>query len=673
MKPYHYLFTLLFIVLLPMKLSAQSMELKKANRFYDNGEYFLALENYTIAETNGLKPDLETRKRITRCHYYLNDIDKARELFADIEDKLEGHDIFLYASANHRFGFYEGAIEWYEKSKKAGENPVAIDELVKGCQWALENSQFTNVVANPTSLLTFGQSFGIQYYKNGVVYSSADESKNNKNVDKQGKSFLNLYFSEVVNGDIQPAKKIFSEKLISPFHIGAICFTKDLKTMYFTKVVLLKGGKNRLKIYVVRNDGKDWGEAEELSFNSNDYDCAMPAISLDEKFLYFVSNKVGGFGGKDIYSVELKKGNSSGDMKNLGREVNTFGDEMFPVFNPDGKLYFSSDGNYGFGGLDIFSSEFLNGSWTNVKNMMQPMNSNYDDFCYVMDPTDNSKGLFSTNRVGDRKNDYIFYVRPKAEPKEEKNEDVRPVIGAEMLNEASDDNSSEKTAVVPIASNGLPTAISSVLTSTFNGTPISGATIVVKDPATGEKIGEITTDEKGMFVIDIPEAYRKEDQEFEIEVSKGSEYKSKTQIVSIKELEDLRKNGISLTPVFNDQVLDDISGMVIPYVGEQITEEGYKILDRLATYLLSNPNIVVKLNGHTDARGNRYNNLTISQLVADKCEAYLMTKGIDDKNMIPRGYAERYLLNKCKRGVYCPEGEHLKNRRVEVVVWRKLN
>ena len=113
--------------------------------------------------------------------------------------------------------------------------------------------------------------------------------------------------------------------------------------------------------------------------------------------------------------------------------------------------------------------------------------------------------------------------------------------------------------------------------------------------------------------------------------------------------------------------------MVIPYRGNQMTEEGKRVLDKLAGFLLQNPDVVVKLNSHTEAKGNKYQNLDISQEAAEAAEKYLMMKGVNDENMIPRGYGERYLLNKCKRGVYCEQSEHMNNRRIEVVVWKRLN
>jgi hypothetical protein len=672
-------YTILFFVFIAFAAVGQKVDLKKADAFYSRGEYFKALEIYKQAERARLPLDIETKKRIARSYYYRNDIDNAFEKFTEIMDDLTGHDVFLYANTNHRFGFYEGAIEWYEKAIKAGENPIVINELIKGCKWAEANSDFLPLLVNPSTLLTFGQSFGIQYYRDGVVYSSALEGKAGKNVDKQGMSFLNLYYSDIQNGEIQEGKRLFSENLVFPFHVGAISFTSDYNTMYFTRSVLVKN-RDVLKIFSVQYDGKQWGKPVELPINSNDYDCAMPAVSPDDKFLYFVSNKKGGQGGKDLYVAEIKRGNSFGEVRNLGPNVNTFGDEVFPVVSKENVLYFSSDGHYGFGGLDIFSAEFVNGEWQNVKNMLLPYNSNYDDFGYVIDPKDISRGFLSSNRAGDRTNDVIFYVRPPIKSEEKVDDtEIRTVAGLENLrkDDVVEQPKDEPVVVVEPATvdalSKFPTHLGSLLTSTFNGSAVDGARIVVRDPATGRIIGEVVSDASGRFNIAIGDEYRKEDMEFEVEISKGNDFKPKKVIVSIHEFEDFRKSGIALTPIFNDVVLDDMSEMVIPYVDNEITSDGYLVLDRLAAYLLSNPRVVVKLNGHTEARGNRFINLTISQQVAEKAEMYLKSKGVPDENMIPRGYAERYLINKCKRGKICSDAEHLQNRRVEVVVWKMLN
>ena len=673
MKYKRHIFLLLFFLSSGSLLFAQKGEINKGNKYFKQEEYFRALESFNLAKNKGAEFSVDIQKKIAYCYYYLNDIDKAFEAFTNLESKLKPEDYFIYASTIHKFGFYQGAIEWYEKAKKeGGANPIQVNELIKSCKWAEANSQLRDDIrVTPSTLLTFGQSFGIQYYKDGVVYSSASEV-NTKKLDKTGKEFLNLYYSQlddegnIVEGTARP----FSKNLMFDYHVGAISFTSDYKTMYYTKSVRVKGGRSIIKIYSVRYDGSDWVDETELPICSNDYDVAHPAVSPDDKYLYFVSNMRGSMGGTDIYRAERKANGQFGTPVNLGRDINTYGDERFPFISKDNKLYFASDGHIGFGGLDIFmATQDENGKWGHVTNLMKPINSNYDDFGYVIDPKDSTRGFLSSNNFGDHSKDVIFIISPSEKKTSQSEEDAAPIAGLENIVT----NNEEQAPAVTTESAELskfPAAFQTKITSTFNGTPIEGVSVVLKDANTGDLVGQSVTDASGLVIVSIGENYRNDQQEFEIIMSKDGDYNPKRMIVHIMELEDIKNNGLVMTPIFNDVVLDEISGMTIYYVGNKITPEGYKVLDKLAAFLINNPNIVIKLNGHTDARGNRYNNLNLSQAMADKAEQYLVSKGVNDEDVIPRGYGERYLVNKCKRGVYCTDAEHLKNRRIEVVVWK---
>lgn len=667
--------------LLSSSLCAQNSITKKGDKLLLKGEYFAAMECYKKAEAEGLTLDVQTTINKAICYYNLNDIDNAFTILNDNQDKLQGDQIFLFALASHKFGFYEGAIDAYEKAKKAGSNPTQIDELIAACKWAQENQMFNqNVRVNPVSeLYTGGLSFGIQYYKGGVVYSSASEEGGKKTLDKQGYEILNLYYSEIVDGKIQPTKRIFSKKLIYPTHIGSISFTSDNSMMYYSRAVRAKGGESILKVFSVEYDGKDWGNETELPINNDAYSCTHPAVSPDNRFLYFVSNKPGGYGGKDIYYCERSKNGSLGEVKNAGSEINTFGDEVFPFISKENVLIFSSDGRNGFGGLDLYTATKNGDKWGNITNMLKPFNDTKDDFGYVIDPTNPNRGFMSSTRLGVGNNDAIFSVDILStdEPKVEEPVVEKPV---ETPVESPIETPIETPVVIPVVVPPvveapkviLPTSLSAAIISTFNGTPVSGAKIELKDLTTGMVVGTATSDASGKFSLTIPEGSRVEDREFEIMISKGTDFNAKKMVVNIMEIEELNKSGFSLTPIFNNPVLDDISGMVIPYVGTQITPEGEKTIDALAAYMLKNPNIVIKLNGHTEARGDKLANLNTSQQMAEKIEKLMIQKGVQDENIIPRSYGERYIINKCKRGVTCDNATHLVNRRVEVVVWRML-
>jgi len=652
------------------QLSAQSKDVKKGDGYFKKAEYFQALTSYLTAQENGDELSVDVKKRIGTCYFELNNVEKAYEYFAEVQDDLKGNDVMTFAQVLQKFGLYGedegGAIYWYKKALKEGANPVQVNNLIESCKWALENTEFEPYLVNPSTILTFGQSFGIQYYKSGVVYSSSEEGT--KNVDRTGKSFLNLYYSDLKDNEIQPGR-LFSKNLVFPYHIGAISFTSDFNTMYYTKVVRVKGGGSRLKLFKVTHNGKDWGNETELPFINEDFDYGHPAVSPDDKFLYFVSNMSGGEGGKDIYRVERLRGGMYGAVKNLGPEVNTYGDEVFPFVSSDNVLYFSSNGHIGYGALDLFKAKYVDGMWKNVQNMKQPFNSSADDFAFVLDPKNPKVGFLSSTRRNNEDGIFtVVYNGPEDKPVEvtEKEPEIGEVIDVTKLPETEHEKTSNDLSM-------FPSAFNAKVKSSYNNEIVAGVKLDIIDDVSGNVIASGVSGTDGKFSVVIPDEYRKDGQEFELLFSKEGEYTSKRMIVNIMELNDINDNGLSLTPVFNDEVLDDISGMVLYYVGSELTEESKKTLDRLATYLQRNPQLVVKLNSHTDARGNKLDNLLKSQSMGEKVEQMLIEKGVDGDATIPRGYGERYLVNKCKRGVLCDSKEHLKNRRIEVVVWKKRN
>ncbi|MCG8582833.1 MAG: OmpA family protein [Bacteroidales bacterium] len=670
MKPNSRISLLLLLLLTCASAFAQRSELKKAQEFLENEEYFRALEYFEAAEERGAQFNTKTKLEVARCYFNMKDITEAINRYSELEDNLTGIDVVNYASCWHQEGGFDLAIEWYEKAKRQpGVNAVDMTALIQACEWAKQNGRLdTSVVVNPETMLVGDVSFGIQYYKDGVVYSA--EKAKSKEVDRSGKGILNLAFLKLADGQLQEGSTSFSKNLESDSHVGATAFTSDFKRIYYTKPVRIRGGDSRLKIFTAEYNGSDWVNERVLSISSDEYNVAHPAVSRDNKFLYYTSTQRGGQGGKDLYRAEIKSSGDVGRGITLGDEINTFGNEEWPYINKDGDLIFASDGHVGFGGLDIFKAEKTASGFTNVTNMRLPINSGKDDFGYVLDPTDDSRGFLSSNRFGSGRDDVIFTIAPPEKVEEE--DDAPPIFG---LDEVPIVDMQAEVPVEPEPTVDLsmfPASLSTKITSTFNGGVIAGVTVEIRDANDGTLIATGVSGDDGRVSIVIPDEYKKDDQEFEIKFSKGDEFNSKRMIVNVMEIEDINNNGLSLTPIFKDDVLDDIGMMIIPYEGNEITKEGLAVLDELATYLLQNPNIVVKLNGHTEAKGNRYNNLDVSQSMAEKAEQIMISKGINDEQMIPRGYGERYLKNKCKRGVYCSDSEHLINRRIEVVVWRML-
>ena len=222
--------------------------------------------------------------------------------------------------------------------------------------------------------------------------------------------------------------EVFSKTLNTKYHEGPLTFTSDAKKILFTRNNYNSGSFktsndriNKLKIYTAedtKGDGK-WANVKEVSFNNNEYSTGHPALSKDDKLLYFVSDMPGGYGGTDIYVVDYNNG-SFGAPVNLGPEINTEGNEMFPFADEKGNLYFSSDGHPGLGGLDIFFVELTNGTKvkSKIKNLGTPMNSNQDDFGIITDG-ERKQGFISSNRKRGGADDDIYRFTRECDEKPE--------------------------------------------------------------------------------------------------------------------------------------------------------------------------------------------------------------------------------------------------------------
>ena len=219
------------------------------------------------------------------------------------------------------------------------------------------------------------------------------------------------------DGQLQQAE-LFSNRLNTKYHEGPLCFDLSGNDLYFTRSNYLRGkvtksadGWIKLKILRAKRDGDQWGDATDLPFNGNDFETCHPSLSADGDRLYFSSDRPGGLGGLDIYYVD-KMGDDWGDPVNLGPEVNTEGDEVFPFIHADGHLFFSTESREGLGGLDIYYTlQKEDGTWRTASNLKAPFNSEADDFGLILD-LETKNGYFSSDRPGGEGKDdiYSFYA-----------------------------------------------------------------------------------------------------------------------------------------------------------------------------------------------------------------------------------------------------------------------
>ncbi|WP_372769052.1 TolB family protein, partial [Lutibacter sp.] len=254
---------------------------------------------------------------------------------------------------------------------------------------------------------------------NSVIFASSKKDKSGKRSNNRQLS-LELYHGLITeNGDIIQTDK-FTTEINNMFFESDISFTPDFKTIYFTWNNFYSGLKSKdsakwktLNMFKASiNENFELSNISQMPFNSKEYSVRSPRVSKDGRKLYFVSDMPGGYGETDIYVVDINDGINFSTPKNLGPTVNTKLSELFPFIDKNNTLYFSSYGDKGKGGLDIFKSDYIGGNFQQAKNLPPPINSKYDDFAFVIDIASNS-GYFTSNRDGGKGDVDIYAFRIK--------------------------------------------------------------------------------------------------------------------------------------------------------------------------------------------------------------------------------------------------------------------
>lgn len=470
----------------------------------------------------------------------------------------------------------------------------------------------------------FESNFSPVFFRDGIVFVSDRIAPGKRRMISpwSGKPYLDLFFTKVSDGKwIVP--QLLKGDINGVYDEGPAAFSADFNNIYFTRLdysgtVIEKNQKNMslLKLFSGRYTGNSWRLTGPLTFNNSEYSVGHPALSSDGRTLYFVSDMPWGYGGTDIYKTEFRDGQWS-EPENLGNAINSNGNEMFPFMAADSVLYFASDGHLGLGGLDLFSSFWNGEKWMKSENLQYPVNSSKDDFGFIIDST-NSHGYFSSNRSKNRDLIYEFKRNPPA---------------FDLLFIAKDNKGSgikkfdlyqktRKGDKVRMAGGVNGTAKCELLPNT-------------------EYYAEIYAD--GYFTA----------------TSYFSTYGMRKS-VTLKDSVQLVKINLN-KPV----IWPGISFMKKETI---IGEEAVIALDSLIVILNLNPGIEVELGVHTDSRGSFSDNLKITKTRAEALAEYLIDKDVARSRFVVIGYGEGKLINQCRDGIFCIEEDHLANNRVEVKV-----
>lgn len=510
----------------------------------------------------------------------------------------------------------------------------------------------------------------------------------------------------------------FSRTLNTKYHEGPATFSKDGSRIIFTRNNYNDGkfrksadGINKLKLYTATQTNGYWGEVEELPFNSDEYSNGHPTLSADDKLLYFVSDRPGGFGGTDIYVVKHENGKWS-EPVNLGKDVNTTGNEMFPFADEKGNLYVASDGQPGLGGLDMFyvllTSDGLHAK--GIRNVGAPLNSAQDDFGIVTD-ADRKTGYFSSNRKNGGADDDVYrFTREGAMyPCRELMVKVIDAASKEPLADVtvSVDAGKGTDKQVKTDAGGLMRVCLDVdsdfkflasregytdnkigfSTRDFSDDQPSLLEIPLNKPALGPTVGKLRgivrtqTDKMPIAGVKViltsncdstsQEAITGADGSYEFTVQPGCDY-------SLEAIKDnmgttgtrIAKDGTGTTDLtmFKKGDVIKIDNIYYDLNKSTIRPDAAVELDKVVALMAKYPAMKIEMRSHTDSRATAKYNNTLSTSRAKAAVAYLKKKGISAKRMVAKGYGESELLNKCKDGVNCSEEEHQQNRRTEIKI-----
>ena len=596
-----FLFLILFIFVTSPEVTAQKRKSDKAYASYAAGEYFDAIDLFKDAYSKTKKTDKNSRSEmvfmIAECYRLTNDPKNAETWYKlavkSATSKPEAQ--FGFAESLKKNGKYPLAIDEFKKYKQIAPSDARAEQEIRSCELAVEwlRNPETYKVEELKDINSKESDFSPAYGRDdfGLIYftSSRDGVTGKKTHGATGQNFTDIFESRV-DKKSKWSTPVAVEVINSEFEDGTPSFSSDYKELYFTRCEVGKREKKGCIIMYSKRTGDKWSNPKNIGILPDSLVAAHPSISKDGLSLYFVSDLAGGFGNKDIWKVtRIRTGDAWSKPVNLGPDINTPGDELFPYIREDGTLYFSSDGHIGMGGLDIFKAKPQpDGSWI-VQNMKPPINSFADDFGIIFEGA-NEKGIFSSTRKG-KENDelYSFELPP------------------------------------------LKFNVTGLVKDEKSGTSITGSLVqlIASDGSNLQAETGSAGDFKFALKADVDYIFLASKRGYlngkEKETTKGQD-KSRDFMVTIQ-----------LTAI--DKPIE-LPNILYDFGKWDLRPESMVSLDKLVETLLDNPNVTIELMSHTDSRDTEEYNLILSEKRAKVVVKYLIDKGIDPERLQAKGYGE---------------------------------
>ena len=472
-------------------------------------------------------------------------------------------------------------------------------------------------------------------YSNGKLFfvSNRDTEKKYKGT---GTPFTDIYEIKTKGAIVdQNSLKILPNNINhEEINEGSITFSKDGMFMIFAKGNDGKSsGRNNVDLYYSRYRSNKWQTPRLLNINNSKSWDSTPFLSVDGKTLYFSSNRSNGYGGTDIYKANLNKRGRWVNLQNLGPEINTPGNEMYPYVSEDGKLYFASDYHLGFGGLDIMIATRKGGE-ISIENPGKPLNSEGDDFgIYFFNQT---KGFFTSNRIGGKGDDDIYtFVNNDPELK---------IVNYKLTGNTLTPENENSYLTLDNSTVKLTDKDNNLIEETFTGNDGSFSFIVYP--------------EEEYYLVGEKENYFNSRVEFNTLGKTADKAKLKDFVTNIS----FEKNLILEKIILNKSIV--LENIYYDLDRANIRDDAALELNKLVRILIDNPKISIELSSHTDDRATVKYNLDLSQRRAESAVNYIISKGISKNRLIAKGYGESELIIKNATS----EEEHQINRRTEFKV-----
>lgn len=490
-------------------------------------------------------------------------------------------------------------------------------------EWKLNPKKFA--IKNVKELNTQYSDYAPFYTANKLIWaSSRTEATGNEIFEWTGQKCSD-FFEASYNGSAFGKVANLKGGVNTNFNEGVAWIDSTATIMYFTQCNGMDGKGVNCKIYVSYFQGNEWTKPTVLPFCSDSFSTGHPAMTADQKRMYFASNMPGTMGEKDIFSISYDPVKDKwGTPVNLGPNVNSTQDDMFPFVDDKGALYFASKGHKGMGGLDLYVTGDSAGTFKKAQNLQYPINSGGDDFGITFLPasatnTDGPIGYLCSNREGGEGDDDIYSIS------------IKPfvfVVKGKVIDK-------ETNSALPGANVDFTKKDGAIAFSARSGN-------------NGDFVTELSLNEL-----------------YKVNAGKDKYFKSTDQMIST---EGVAKDStveitIYLDPIPSEEYEFTLQGIYYDLDKADLRPEAKKILDSLIVILRNNPTLVIELASHTDSRAEADYNIKLSQRRAQSCVDYLMQNGIPKDRLKPVGYGETKLVNDCADGVDCTEEEHQQNRR----------